>query len=126
MRVTSQLWVDAYLRIISAEGNYACIIKRGAREAGAIFVILNHLDGSFSLFGPAPQAVFQENSSSDRLFFQVIEKQSEELVLAKLEQEKNFDPDLWIVENEDRLGRAFLELFEEKDDINTKGAWYEV
>lgn len=123
MRVTSKLWIDAYLRRISAEGNFSCIVKRGAESAGAIFVILNHLDGSFSLFGPAPQAVFLENESSERLFCTLMEQQAEDLVLAKLEREKNFDPDLWIVENEDRLGRVFLELYKENSDIEIKGSY---
>jgi len=43
----------------------------------------------------------------------MLENQDESTVLQRLESEKNFDPDLWIIENEDRSGRSFLQLAEE-------------
>ena len=114
MRVTSQIWVDAYLRRINFEGNFGCVVKRGAEGAGAIFIILNHLDGLFSLFGPAPQAILADHDGpADRMFSEVISHQPESTVLDRLEREKNFDPDLWIIENEDRKGRPFLDLVSE-------------
>jgi len=110
LRVTSGFWVGSYLRRAMAEGCFTSVVKRGAEEAGAIFVILNHGNGEFSLFGQAPQSVFDDAMISERLFTALIENINEEVVLEKLEREKKFDPDLWIIENEDRLGRSFLEL----------------
>ena len=110
MRVTSGFWVGSYLRRAMAGGCFTSVVKRGAEEAGAIFVILNHGNGKFSLFGQAPQSVFDDMVTFDRLFTSLIENLNEEVVLDRLEREKNFDPDLWIIENEDRLGRSFLEF----------------
>lgn len=108
MRVTSGFWVGVYLRRAMAEGCFTSVVKRGAEEAGAIFVILNSCNGEFSLFGPAPQTSFDEGS--DRLFAPVLENIDEIAVLDRLEREKKFDPDLWIIENEDRAARSFLKL----------------
>ncbi len=113
MRVTSGLWVSAYLRRAAAEGCFTSVGKRGAEEAGAIFVIVNHLDNKFSLYGPAPQTAFDDDTGSDRKFSLLIDRENEQLVLEKLEREKKFDPDLWVIENEDRQGRALLEIASE-------------
>jgi hypothetical protein len=110
MRVTSGFWVGSYLRRAMAEGCFTSVVKRGAEEAGAIFIILNHGNGEFSLFGQAPQSVFDDTMDSERLFTVLIENLDEAVVLERLEREKNFDPDLWVIENEDRSGRSFLEL----------------
>ena len=110
MRVTSGFWVGSYLRRAMAEGCFTSVVKRGAEEAGAIFVILNHCNSEFSLFGQAPQSVFNDIMDSERLFTVLIESVREEVVLERLEREKSFDPDLWILENEDRSSRSFLQL----------------
>lgn len=110
MRVTSSLWVGAYIRRCHVEGAMAVVARRGAEEAGAIFVTIDHLDGSVDLYGPAPQSDFSEARPSDRRFQMVSEQASSEAVAAKLESEVRFDPDIWIVAVEDRAGRSFLEL----------------
>jgi len=110
MRVTSELWVSAYLRRAAAAGCFTGVVQRGAKEAGAIFVIVNHLDKKFSLYGPAPQTSFGEDGDNDRKFSLLIEYDDEQEIIDRLEKEKKFDPDLWIIENEDRQGRALLDI----------------
>ena len=110
MRVTSGFWVGGYLRRAMAEGCFTSVVKRGAEEAGAIFLILNHCNGEFSLFGPAAQSMFDEGDVSDRLFTALLENLEESAVLQRLQSEQKFDPDLWIIENEDRSSRSFLQL----------------
>lgn len=85
--------------------------RRGAEEAGAIFVKLNRLDGTAELFGPAPQTAFDESHPSDRAFRPCLAPQPapEAEIEARLTREIRFDPDLWIVEVEDRAGRHFLD-----------------
>src|SRR5712691_9927019 len=68
MRLKSAIWVAAYVRRCHVEGAFAAVRRRGAEEAGAIFVKLNRLDGTAELFGPAPQSVFDDARPSDRLF----------------------------------------------------------
>ena len=86
--------------------------RRGAPEAGAIFVKIDRLDGSAALFGPAPQSEMKEGY--DRLFARLHREQWITPVEAdtKLAREITFDPDLWIIEQEDRLGRIFFDIAE--------------
>ena len=53
MRITSDLWVSALTRRVFAEGGFAAIVRRGATEAGAIFVITQDRLGTSTLFGLA-------------------------------------------------------------------------
>jgi hypothetical protein len=110
MRVTSALWVGAYVRRCFGAGAAAAVVKRGAEEAGAIFVIADRLDGTGDLYAPAPQASFDESEPGDRLFQKVASAAAMAEIDQRLEREKKFDPDLWVVAVEDREGRAFLEV----------------
>ena len=112
MRLKSGIWVSAYLRRCNVEVVFAAVRRRGAEEAGAIFVKVSHLDGTASLFGPAPQSVFDDARPADRFFTAVLGGVSpvpDADVEARLNREICYDPDVWIVEIEDRAGRSFLD-----------------
>ena len=85
--------------------------RRGAEEAGAVFVKVALLDGNAMLYVPAPQTVYDDSRPIERFFTptspQPVPEASVEERLAK---EIRFDPDVWIVETEDRAGRHFLDL----------------
>ena len=112
MRLKSALWVAAYLRRCQVEGLYAVVRRRGAEEAGAIFVRIDRLDGSSDLFGPAPQSAFDATPVGERAFSPSLAEQpaADASVEAYLAREMKFDPDIWIVEVEDRAGRNFLDV----------------
>jgi hypothetical protein len=110
MRVTSGLWVAAYVRRCNAEGAFAVVARRGAEEAGAIFVIVDRLDGTVDLYGPAPQTAFTEGVPETRLFQSLTSGTTAAAATERLDKETRFDPDLWVVAVEDRAGRAFLDL----------------
>ncbi len=110
MRVTSALWVAAYVRRCHIEGAFAVVARRGAEEAGAIFVIVDRLDGTADLYGQAPQTAFAEGAPETRLFQILAGAAMADTVSDRIEKEKRFDPDLWVVSVEDRAGRAFLDL----------------
>ncbi len=110
MRLISELWVSALCRRVSVEGASAYVAKRGAKEAGAIFVMIDDLRGTVSLFGPAPQLWIEEEVPTDRLFEGLVDKGDRDEVCARLDREQRFDPDIWIVEIEDRDGRSFVEV----------------
>lgn len=99
MRVTTDLWVSALTRRVFATGGFAAIVKRGATEAGAVF-ILSRNRGEVALFGPAAQASYDMAKPDERCFQRVGEDSDEAALDAKLEREKRFDPDLWILELE--------------------------
>lgn len=112
MRLKSALWVAAYLRRCHVEGVFAAVRRRGAEESGAVFVRISRLDGTSDLFGPAPQSAFDPRPGADRLFSASLAKQPapDANVEAYLGRELKFDPDIWIVEVEDRAGRNFLDV----------------
>ena len=110
MRVTSGLWVAAYVRRCHREGAFAVVVRRGADEAGAITVTVDRLDGTSDLYLPAPQSVFDVGQPEGRLFLRVLERAGGDDIAARLAAERKFDPDIWIVTVEDREGRSFLEL----------------
>jgi hypothetical protein len=112
MRLKSGIWVAAYLRRCAVEGVFAAVRRRGAEEAGAIFIKINQLDGTGTLYGPAPQTAFDEARPADRMFIAVVGRETptpEVDIEARLARELRFDPDLWIIEVEDRAGRNFLD-----------------
>jgi hypothetical protein len=112
MRLKAALWVAAYLRRCQVEGAYAVVRRRGAEEAGAIFVRISRLDGTSDLFGPAPQSVSNPGRGADRAFIASLAEQpaSDPSVEAYLAREVKFDPDIWIVEVEEPSGRNFLDI----------------
>ena len=112
MRVTSEFWVSALCRKAAAEGAFAYVVQRGAKEAGAIFVLANDMAGFVSLFAPAPQSWFAEDEPKDRLFECILDKSDEQAVRDRLDRERRFDPDIWIVEIEDKQARDFTNKVE--------------
>jgi len=112
MRLKTALWVAAYLRRCHVEGVFAVVRRRGAEEAGAVFVRVSRLDGTSDLFGPAPQSVFDAAQGAARAFTPSLSTQSasDADVEVYLARQLKFDPDIWIVEVEDRAGRNFLEV----------------
>ena len=99
------------MRRCQIEGCAAVVRRRGAEEAGAIFVRICRLDGTSDLFGPAPQSAV-ESDATDRIFAAPLASQPalDAEIETYLSRETKFDPDLWIVEVEDRAGRNFLNI----------------
>jgi hypothetical protein len=95
------------------EGVSAVLRRRGAAEAGAIFVKVDHLDGRATLYEPAPQSVAADAQPGvERLFTRAHEEPSIDSVEAeeRLKREIAFDPDIWIVEVENGVDGAWLDL----------------
>jgi len=98
--------VNAYLRRCSGEGAFAVVERRGAEEAGAIFIKTVAGRDDVSLYGPAPQT--EADDAGLRRFMALRSAIAESDADAYLLRQRNFDPDLWIVCVEDRRGRHFL------------------
>lgn len=111
MRLKTSIWVAAYLRRCQTEGVFGAIRKKGAEEAGAVFVKVALMNGSAMLYAPAPQTVYDDSRPAERLFVLAApEPVPESSVEERLTKELRFDPDAWIVETEDPKGRHFLDL----------------
>jgi hypothetical protein len=111
MRLKSSIWVAAYLRRCQTAGVFGAMRRRGAEEAGAVFVKVTTLDGNAMLYVPAPQTVYDDSRPIERLFVAATPQPvPEQSVEERLTREIRFDPDAWIIETEDRAGRHFLDL----------------
>jgi hypothetical protein len=114
MRLRADIWVAAYIRRCEIEGAYAVLRRRGAAEAGAIFVKLDRLDGRAALYAPAPQSELAESAEQgvERLWRRAHVQEWVEPAEAerRLQREISFDADLWIIEVEDRGGLPRLDL----------------
>ncbi|WP_089176422.1 DUF1491 family protein [Bosea sp. AS-1] len=106
-RLTSEFWVSAWLRQAALDGLIAVLRRRGAAEAGAIFVKLDRLDGTAALYGPAPQTLAADDGVRR---FQLLLDSDPLAVEDRVTRELRFDGDLWLVEIEDRAGDPRLEL----------------
>jgi hypothetical protein len=109
MRLKAEIWVKAYLRRCQSEGAAAVLVRRGDSDAGAIYIKVSRLDGTASLFGPAPAGL--DEAGEDRRWQACLEPApvGEDAADAYLARQIDFDPDLWIVSVEDRQGRHFLD-----------------
>jgi hypothetical protein len=100
MRITSELWISALTRRIFGEGGFAAVIRRGAAEAGAIFVVTRSRLGTASLYGPAPQSAYETSRPDERQFSVLIGEGEADAIDARIAREERFDPDIWVLEIE--------------------------
>ncbi len=107
-RIRSDFWVSAHLRLCAVKGIDAVLRRRGADEAGAIFISVDRLDGRVDLLGPAPQSLLGEDDGG-RLFTPVLIEASPIEVEDRMRRELRFDPDLWWIAVDDRQGRSLTE-----------------
>ena len=102
-RLTARFWVDAYLARLRLADIPAFVVSHGDDTGGAVLVKLNTLDG---------QAVVYQRSfdlmSGERTWV-VLSEGPEDDVDAAVARQRGFDPDLWVVEVEDREGRHHLD-----------------
>ena len=117
MRLKAEIWVMAFVRRVNGAGAMAVVVKRGDGDAGAIYIKAARtadgfgsasLDRRAALYGPAPAGLDDMNQDR-RWVCQLAANTLESVVDTTLERQRNFDADLWIIEVEDREGRAFLD-----------------
>ncbi len=102
-RLTTEIWVAAYLTRLRLATIPAFILQKGDHTAGAVLVKLNTLDGQARCF----QRSF-DLMSGERQWV-VLSEGDEADVDASIAKQKSFDPDLWVIEVEDRAGRHLLD-----------------
>ena len=102
-RLTSRFWVDAYLARLRLADIPAFVVAHGDDTGGAVLVKLSTLDGQAALF----QRTFDLTSGA-RVWAELARGDDAE-VDAAAERQRGFDPDLWVIEVEDRQGRHLLD-----------------
>lgn len=109
-RLASGVWVAAYLRRVELEGASAHVVRRGSAEAGAVALKLVALGQERG----APNAALLTQASfgdgrSGWIWAVGPDWAAERDVDARIARQARFDPDLWVIEVEDRDGRHFLD-----------------
>ncbi|MEY4695657.1 MAG: hypothetical protein RIT14_85 [Pseudomonadota bacterium] len=102
-RLTTDLWVSAYLARLRLADIPAFVLARGDGTAGAVIVKSATLDGRARAF----QRSF--DFASDARIWVVLAEGDEAEVDAALARQRARDPDLWLIEVEDRAGRTLLD-----------------
>jgi len=100
-RLKTDIRVSAILRRAQGAGAFAAVLRRGDPDAGALWVIVRQ---GVELC----RYTEQMNMSGAREWYQDGPFDPAELDL-KMNKAVDRDPDIWIVEVEDRQGRAFLD-----------------
>ncbi len=103
MRLTADIWVAAYLTRLRLHGIPAFVVKRGDNTAGAVLIKLNTLDGQATSF----QRSFDLMTGDRR--WTILAQGAEPEVDASIARQRTFDPDLWVIEVEDKAGRHLLD-----------------
>lgn len=102
-RLTSEVWVAAYLTRCRLADIPAFVVARGDHTAGAVLIKLNRLDGTAVSF----QRSF-DLMSGERRWVVLVEGEDAE-VEASIGRQREMDPDIWVIEVEDRQGRHLLD-----------------
>ena len=103
MRLTASLWVAAYLTRLRLADIPAFVTSHGDDTAGAVLVKLNTLDGRAAAFTRS-----FDLASGARTWLEFANGPEAEVDTAIANQTR-IDPDVWIVEVEDRNGRHLLD-----------------
>ncbi len=102
-RLTAEFWVQAYLTRLRLADIPAFVTSHGDNTAGAVLIKLNTLDGRAQAF----QRSFDLMSGTRQ--WMILAEGDEAGVDAAIAKQRSFDPDLWVIEVEDRAGRHLLE-----------------
>ncbi|MGQ0742311.1 MAG: DUF1491 family protein [Alphaproteobacteria bacterium] len=104
-RLKSAVYVHALMRRAETEGAHAFLVRRGAEEAGAVFLKVNRLDGTCMVLARA-----REGREGRLVWTRPLGERTDEAGAGEyFARQIRFDPDIWIVEIEDRQGRPFVD-----------------
>ena len=103
MRLTAEIWVSAYLARLRQIEVPAFVVQKGDATAGAVLIKVNTLDGQACCY----QRSFDLMTGERR--WVVLVEGIEGEVDASIQKQRGFDPDIWVIEVEDKLGRHLLD-----------------
>lgn len=105
----TDLWAAAFVRRHNDLGHLCVVSRRGDPIAGQIFIELDHLNGTCSLFVPAP-AASRTDDGEDRVFQVRFDHVEPQKVADRIAREADFDPDLWVIAVELRSGELGINI----------------
>ena len=92
----SDLWCAAFVRRHNDLGHMCVVSRRGDPIAGQVWIEVDHLDGSISLFTPAPMAS-RTDDTAGLVFQRRFSRVGADKVRERITQEARFDPDFWVL-----------------------------
>jgi hypothetical protein len=109
MRLPTEIVVQALIRRCFSAGAAGYVVRHGDGERGALYLKISTLDGRARLLGPAPAGL--DDTADNRPLVDLLSPDGvpERDAEAYMQRQYDFDPDLWLVEIEDRQGRSFLD-----------------
>ena len=103
MMLSTDIWVAALIRRAELSGAFGMVIRKGDARAGAVLVkVLNRPQGTARLYAEATRL------DGERVWMQPANSEHEPDLDAYIERAVRVDPDVWVVEVDDREGRHFL------------------
>lgn len=102
-RLAASFWVQAYRHRLEMMGIPVFVVAHGDDVSGAVLVKLNTLDGKARAF------TRQFDLMADTRHWEVLVEGDQADVDAAIARQRSFDPDLWVLEVEDRDGRHLLD-----------------
>lgn len=102
-RLATEIWVQAYRTRLRLATIPVFVTHRGDATAGAVLVKLNTLDGNARLSHRSFDLATGQRQ------WMVLHQGPEAEVDAAITRQRGFDPDLWVLEVEDRDGRDLLD-----------------
>ena len=103
MQLSTDVWVGALIRRAELSGAFAMVARKGDPRAGAVLVkAYNPVTREAVLYASAFRG------EGERVWMQPVASVIESEIDAYVERSWRIDPDIWVVEIEDREGRHFL------------------
>ncbi|MFN3511440.1 MAG: DUF1491 family protein [Phenylobacterium sp.] len=103
MLLSTDIWVAALIRRVELGGGFAVVARKGDARAGSVLIkVLNRGQGTTRLYAEATRG------DGERVWMQPSLSETEADLDRYIERALRIDPDLWVVEIEDREGRHFL------------------
>lgn len=100
MRVKTSIFVSSLIRAEAARGAFCAILRKGAEDAGTVFIIHNRGDRTCDFYGPVSQYMLGQQEPGGRYFELLESRLDESEISGKIEKQVRFDPDCWAVEIE--------------------------
>lgn len=103
-RIKTAIQIKAIIRRAEVAGAQAFLVRRGQEDAGALYLKVARLDGTFMVLNQA------RRGDGELVWTKPLGDSVDEASASKyLEKQLRFDPDIWILEIEDSQGRAFVD-----------------
>jgi len=113
MSVKTEIWVKAHLRRCFAAGLTGVVARRGASEAGSVFVKVTLPDGSGRILAPAAGPAYDEEGGRRWAMPLGSAPLPHDAIDRFLVRQIAFDPDIWILDIDDPGGTGLLDPADE-------------